>query len=202
MKHRIVIGVDASYSCTGVSAIIDRSFKHIGSIDYSSCSNHTEIRRETNWYITELIKKCDYNHQNADCVVVVERPRVKKGKIINESFLRNMGGMLYGIVDSVKPLGVNTYTVDARAWKADIVGTCKPQQNKYGIDPNKYPTIRYINDLGYLKEIIYPYDGKGKKGVLTFYGKRYKVNDNAADSACIALYGYKHFDDGKLKLEE
>jgi Holliday junction resolvasome RuvABC endonuclease subunit len=86
------------------------------------------------------------------------------------------------IIDVAYANGIKVYSVDTRAWKSAVIGTSKPK----GGD-KKLPALEFVKSLGF--EV---YD-----------------DDDAADSACIALfYWYSMRKNGEkrtwdlLKLEE
>ena len=97
------------------------------------------------------------------------------------------------IVDCASEFGIESWSVDTRAWKSSILGTSKPCVKVYpGVkDPKKILDVEYIVNLGFGKEISI-YKGRNKKQFVCY-------NDDAADSACIALYGFVK--EPKLKKE-
>ena len=110
------------------------------------------------------------------------------------------------IIDVAGTYDINVYSVDTRSWKSQIVGNSKPLNNPYGINPEKYRTILYLKDKGLLKYIAEEYKGRGEKGVINvkIEGQREpcKINDDLADSYCIAMYGYLPKSKQKLKEEK
>jgi hypothetical protein len=86
----------------------------------------------------------------------------------------SFGALTATIVDTAYEYGIKVYSVDTRSWKAQIVGTSKGIK---GDDPKakKIPTMRFVKKLGF------------------------EVDDDAADSGCIALYGFTK--NQKLKEE-
>ena len=135
-----------------------------------------------------------------DVIIICERIRLRSQEFINEDYLKATGALISVIVDIAYKYDIPVYSVDTRAWKACVVGTSKPKENKYGVDPHKWPTILYLKNSGYLKEILIPYVGRATKGIIEIKGNKYKFNDDAADSACIALFGFLG-DSERLKLE-
>lgn len=204
--EKIVIGIDESYKRTGITVLKNKEIVSIGSIDYDGCKNNTEKRRYLKVKLSEILIKyiCD---KNVQLIVIVERIRLRSQGFISEPYIKATGALIATIIDTCVPLGVSVYSVDVRAWKSAIIGTTKPLENKYGINPNKYPTILYMRQKGLLKYIVEEYKGKGKKGViLANMGDRKHipciVNDDAADSYCIALYGFLPKEQQKLKEEQ
>lgn len=189
---KIVIGIDQSYKDTGITVIADGKIKVVTNEIFEGCKTNTEKRNKLRNRLTEaisiFINRCE------ELIIICERIRLRSQGFISENYIKSTGALVSVIIDSAYNFNVPVYSVDTRSWKSQIVGTSKPKQNKYQIDPNKYPTIEYIRHIGYLKDIVEQYKGKGTKGVLEvkIQGQmvRCKVNDNKADSICIAKYGF------------
>ena len=143
------------------------------------------------------MSSCDH----IEVFIIIERIRLQSQGFINIDYIKSIGALNAVIVDCAKEFNLPVYSVDTRAWKSAIVGTSKPQNNKLGIDPEKWPTIQFIKRLGYEDKILLPVSNRKKKGVFEKNGKRYTYNDDAADSACIALYGFIPKHRQKLELE-
>ena len=123
---------------------------------------------------------------------------------LSEAYIKATGALLSIIIAIGQDYDIPVYSVDTRSWKAQIVGDSKPLQNPYGINPEKYRTILYMRDKGLLKYIAEPYKGRGEKGVIKVKidGQRVpcKINDDIADSYCIAMYGF--LPENRQKLNE
>lgn len=202
MKPEYILGIDESYTRTGLTLLNkEGSIIEMLSLNYCDCNNNTEKRNLLSATIYELIG----NYTNV--LVIIERIRLRSQGVLSQSYIISTGALIATIVDVCYSLGIQVYSVDTRAWKFAIVGTSKPLDNPYGIDPHKYPTILYMRNLGLLSHIAYPYKGKGKKGVipmlnrLTGIKENYKINDDIADSYCIARYGLLPKTKQKLQLE-
>lgn len=106
------------------------------------------------------------------------------------------------IVDIMSEFDVKVYSVDTRCWKAQVIGTSKPLDNKYGVPPEKYPTVVWCIKQGFKSSILIDMSNtKIRKGTFIKDGKRYKFNDDAADSCAIAMFGVIG-DKSKLELEQ
>lgn len=188
MNEHIVIGIDQSYKDTGITIACDGKVKAVISIPLHKLKTNTE-RRNAVW--VELVSYLDYCIIRAEKVeVIVERIRLMSAGVLSMDYIKSMSALISVIVDTAAEYNVPVYSVDTRAWKTAIVGTAKEKQNKYGLDPKKWPTILWCIKNGYKDEII-EYDvGKRKKGILEKDGVRYTYNDNKADSIGIALYGF------------
>ena len=148
-----------------------------------------------------------------DITIITERIRLRSQGFLSENYIKSTGAFVAVIVDVANEYYIPVYSVDTRAWKSAIVGSSKPLNNPYGINPEKYRTILYLRDKGLLRYIAEEYKGKGEKGVIwanrrIVEGKkekekvRIKVNDDLADSYCIALYGFLPESKQKLKEEK
>lgn len=201
----IVIGIDQSYTRTGITVLRDEQILMIESIDFERCRNNTEkrerIKRNLNEIMLEMLHKYPYD----DRCVITERIRLRSQGFLSESYIKSTGALIATIIDEAEAFNVPVYSVDTRSWKSQIVGSSKPLDNPYGINPEKYRTILYLRDRGLLKYIVEEYKGKGKKGVINVKidGKKVPciINDDLADSYCIALYGYLPKSKQKLKEE-
>lgn len=188
MYKKIVIGIDQSYKDTGITIAADGKVKIVTNVPLCKLKTNTE-RRNTIWEV--LITYLDYCIIRAEKVeIIVERIRLMSSGVLSMDYIKSMGAFISVIVDTAAEYHVPTYSVDTRAWKTAVVGTAKEKQNKYGLDPKKWPTILWCIKNGH-KDKIVEYDvGKRKKGVLEKDGVRYAYNDNKADSIGIALYGF------------
>lgn len=200
---KIVIGIDQSYKCTGITVVADNKIKNITCEKFEGCKNNSEKRSKLRNRITEaisiFINRCE------ELQIICERIRLHSQGFISQDYIKSTGALISVIIDSANVFGLPVYSVDTRAWKKQVIGTSKPKENKYGIDPNKYPTIEYIRHIGRLKDIVEPYQGRGTKGVLEVkiqgQSTRCKINDDKADSVGIALYGFIPESKQSLKQE-
>lgn len=208
-KHKIVIGIDQSYSDTGITIASDGVIRKISDLNLKPYKSPTEKRKALKNRFYEVIQACDKKAKkldNCEVVVIIERIRLQSRKsdsqqFINFPFIKGVGALNAMFVDVASEFGIKVYSVDTRSWKSQVVGNSKAQPNRYGIDPEKWPTIQYIRSIGYEEEILQEVSKRKQKGVVKVCGdKRYTYNDNRADSACIALYGF--IPKAKQKLEE
>lgn len=198
---QIVIGIDQSYKNTGISIVADGKIRDIKSIRLEKCSCNSE-RRE--------VLRCSLGHlmsvvanKSEQIVCLVERTRVHggEGSFINIDVIKSMGSLTALTVDIMYSYGVEVYSVDTRSWKSQVVGTSKPMANKFGVPNEKWPTIKWVIKQGFEDKILIDVtDTKKQKGVFVRDGRKYQYNDDAADSAGIAMY-YVVGDHDKLQLE-
>lgn len=194
---KYVIGIDQSYARTGITILKNKEVVRMFAIDFKECENNTKKRKNLREHLSRILSTIPFGV----LTVIVERIRLHSQGFVSENYIKSTGALIATIIDICYLHGVPVYSVETRAWKSSIVGTSKPKQNKYGINPNKYPTIQYINKCGLLKHIVKEYTGKGKKGIIEIQGKKYEVIDDIADSYCIAMYGFLPESEQKLKEE-
>lgn len=114
------------------------------------------------------------------------------------NYIVETGALVSYLADIFRNQGYNCYWIDTRAWKACVVGTSKPEENKYGIDKAKWPTIKYVKrQLKNYDCILIP-ENRKKKGTIKLHGQYYSINDDACDSACIAQFYFKSNNPMKL----
>lgn len=208
--NKYVIGIDQSYTRTGITVLKDKEVVEMHSLNFEHCYSNTDKRQLIGTYLCELLLELD--SVDNDIIVITERIRLRSQGFLSENYIKATGALVATIIDVCTPLNIKVYSVDTRAWKSAIVGTSKPLDNPYGINPEKYRTILYLRDKGLLKHIAEEYKGRGKKGIICVKmdvvedGKEVrkkvpcKINDDLADSYCIAMYGY--LPKGKQKLKE
>lgn len=202
---RIVVGIDQSYQDAGISVVMNGNIKNIEHCKLSQYKTNTERRialvsrlANTFTYVSSKAKQ----RGNTDVVCLIERIRLQSDGFINIDYIKSIGALNAVIVDTANRYNIPVYSVDTRAWKSQVVGTSKPQDNKYGIDPNKWPTIQYVKDeLKREGDILEQVSARKQKGIVKVTGGiRWTYNDNKADSVCIALYGF--IPPNKQKLQE
>ena len=202
---KIVIGIDQSYKRTGITVLKNKQIVLMKSVNYEGCKNNTD-KRNFLWSVLERFFETIANPKEHNVTVITERIRLRSENFISEDYIKATGALVATIIDVCRLYDVPVYSVDTKSWKNNIVGSSKPLDNPYGIDPKKYRTIVYMRDRGLLKYIVEEYKGRGKKGVLKvkIRGQRVpcKINDDLADSYCIAMYGFLPEDKQKLKEEK
>ena len=73
-------------------------------------------------------------------------------------------------------------------------------QNKFGVPEEKWPTVRWLINQGWEDSILMPIEGRKTKGTFVRNGQKYMYNNDAADSAGIAMFGFMG-DQDKLQIE-
>lgn len=190
----VVIGIDESYTRTGITVLIDKELYSIQSVDFKGCKSNTDKRKTLRKALYAIIDDLMLNGYADKIKCIIERIRTFSGGHMSAQYLITTGGLITTIIDVMNQFNIPVYSVDTKSWKNNVVGNSKPLNNPYGINPNKYPTILYMRDKGLLKHIAEPYAGRGKKGIIQvkINGKKVpcKINDDMADSYCIAMYGF------------
>lgn len=198
MKYeKIIIGIDQSYTKTGISVCADGKLLKVKSINYKGLKTRSEKRRELRRVLTLLINNC--SRQATETTIICERIRTfsksfgSKGKGnsqgLNPNYLKMTGALVATIVDAASEFNVNVYSVDTRAWKSKVVGSSKAKKTK-GKRDAKGDTVKFVQKLGFNMFIR-----TNKNGVDIY-------DDDAADSACIALYGFIDKKQQRLTLEQ
>lgn len=180
-----VIALDQSYTRTGIAIAINGKLKVIKAIDFKHVKTKTAKRNLLRKTLTNAIISCLKKYNSNEINVVFERIRTfTQSDILNVEYLKQTGALCAVIVDTASEFGIESWSADTRAWKSSVLGSSKPSIEPYpGVkDPKKIREVKYIVELGY-GDMIKIYRGKDGR---TFA----KYDDDAADAACIALYGF------------
>lgn len=186
----ICIGIDQSYANTGVSITADGELKKVTSIELYKYGSNSEKRNKLKNELTKIVTKIKPQASNVICVI--ERIRLMSKGFLNINYIKSIGALNALITDVMTNNGIKTYSVDTRCWKAQVVGTSKPQKNDYGVPEEKWPTVHWVNMQGFKKSILN--EVKGRKTNGTFIGSdgnKYMFNNDAADSAAISMFWFK-----------
>ena len=193
-KKRFCVAIDQSYSCSGFSVWANGELKLAQCLKPSG--DNTEKRAQIVERLESLIRKC-MSYPNTD--VLCEAVRTQGMQGTSPALIKAQSGLVIAIVDMCYKFNIEVYSCNTAAWKSKVVGTSKPLENEYGINPRKFPTIKHCIEQGY-GSLIMEDPGKRKKGLIT--SKQGKVgwpNDNIADAICIGEYYFK--DGAKLHKE-
>ena len=201
MYQQIVIGIDQSYDNTGISISADGKLLDIKSVELKKLKSNTQRRWTLIRRLNSLLKQCTEKSSNIICIV--ERARIHGGdsSFININAIKAMGALTAVIVDQCAIYDVPVYSVDTRTWKAAVVGTSKPKQNKCGVSPHKWPTVKWVCKQGFEHKILIPVSTRKIKGTFVRNGIRYRYDDDKADSAGISMFWWLG-DKNKLQLEK
>lgn len=183
-KVPCVIGFDQSYTRTGISIAVNGRLKKVTSENYKGLTNNSQKRIKIAITTEKVIQSCLKKFEQSEVVIIVERIRTYTGGFdLRPDFLKSQGALIATIVDVAYKYGIKVYSVDTRCWKSAILGSSKPIFEPIeGVkDPQKFGSVRKVISLGFLESI--QVRRGGSNAVIS-------LNDDAADSACIALYGF------------
>jgi hypothetical protein len=197
--NKIVIGIDQSYTRCGISWGINGKLLKVKSIDFEGLESRSEKRREIRRVLSLLLPKC--KSRATETIIICERISTfrksfgskKNMQGSNPGYLKMTGALVATIVDIAAEYDVPVYSVDTRAWKSQVVGSSKARKKK-GKRDAKSETVEFVQNLGFDLFIREKLVGKNKGEKL--------YNDDAADSACMCLYGFIPKNKQKLLLEE
>lgn len=196
--RKVVIGIDQSYSNTGISIAADGKLKKVKSIQLEKYKTNSEKRRALAKTLDGLLRVICPKAKEVRCVI--ERIRLQSKGFLNMDYIKSIGALNSIIVDVCHDYSIPVYSVDTRCWKAQVVGTSKPMPNKLGVPEEKWPTIKWLIKQGWENSILIPIETKKTKGTFIRNGQKYMYNNDAADSAGIAMFGFIG-DPEKLKEE-
>lgn len=185
--HPCVIGLDQSYSRCGISIAVEGKLKKVTSIKYNGLNTKTEKRVELQRVLRKAIQSCLKNFNSDQVIILCERLRLfstNQGQsTIRPGVIKPAAAMIAYIVDTAAEFGIEVWSVDTRAWKSEVLGDSRPVFEPIeGVkNPQKFGSVRKVIDLGF-RDSLEIVRGNGK-------GKVISLDDDAADSACIALYG-------------
>ena len=198
--NKVVVGIDQSYNNTGISIAADGKLKKVKSLRLEGLENNSEKRRALASTLDGLLRSVAPRTDEVVCII--ERIRLRSQGFLNIDYIKSIGALNSVIVDTCHDHSVTVYSVDTRCWKSQVIGTSKPSQvpNKYGVPDEKWPTVKWLLNQGWENSLIVPVSPRKKKGTFERDGQRFMYNNDAADSAGIAMFGFLG-DQDKLQLE-
>lgn len=199
---QMYIGIDQSYANTGISIVCDGALQDIKSVRLDKCKNHSERRRVLSHKLNSLLVRSCAKADSVVCICEAARLHGGPNSFINIDAIKAMGALTATIVDVCDKYDVPVYSVDTRCWKSQVIGTSKPQDNKYGVPLEKWPTVQWVVRKGFEAKVLIPIpeNSRKRKGTFVRGGRRYMYNNDACDSAGIAMFGVLG-DPDKLQLE-
>lgn len=195
---KVVIGIDQSYSNTGISIAADGALRKVKSLQLSEYEVNSEKRRALSRTLDGLLRAVCPKADKVVCII--ERIRLHSQGFLSVDYIKSIGALNSVIVDACNLHGVEVFSVDTRCWKSQVIGTSKSAPNKFGVPEEKWPTVRWLLKQGWENSILIPIEGRKSKGTFTRDGQKYMYNNDAADSAGIAMFGFVGEQD-KLKEE-
>lgn len=189
MKYqKIVIGIDQSYANVGLSIAADGVLKRVTSIHLEKYKTHSEKRRIVRNRLSKMLSTIVTKSENVCCII--ERIRLHSQGFLNINYIKSIGALNALIVDVCSEYNVPVSSVDTRCWKATVIGTSKGQSNKFGVPDEKWPTVKWVINEGFKGSIVEEVFGRKTKGTFVKDGRKYMYNNDAADSAAIAMFGF------------
>ena len=195
---KVVVGIDQSYNNTGISIAADGKLKKVKSLNLDGLETNSDKRRALAETLDGLLSVVGQKAEKVICII--ERIRLRSQGFLNIDYIKSIGALNSVIVDKCHEYGVEVYSVDTRCWKAQVIGTSKGMSNKFGVPEEKWPTVRWLIKKGWEDSILIPISGKKSKGTFIRDGQKFMYNNDAADSAGIAMFGFVGEAD-KLQLE-
>jgi len=203
-KFEYVIGIDQSYKRTGLSLSYKGELVDCFSISPETSEAIYDARKYISNNIYQWLKKsvseCQLEPSKTICLF--ESIRMFSRGFLSMDYILKTGALITNISDIMREFDIQCYSVDTRAWKSVVVGTSKPKDNQYKINPAKWPTICYVRDnlkIDHNKILIL--EKKKKNGTINIKGNYYSVNDDLCDAICISLYPFKENAKNMKKLE-
>lgn len=192
MYDTLAIGIDQSYERCGFSVAADGHLLTVTSRDLSQFKTKTEKRA---WIRQSVLTWAAKSVESASEVIcVIERIRTFSQTFISAPYMTAMGAMNAVIVDACASYQIPVYSVNTKSWKSAVVGTSKPAENDYGVPPEKWPTVRWLISEypQFEKRITHRVTGRRTKGTFVDRdGVRWEYDNDAADSAGIAMFPFK-----------
>lgn len=197
--NKIVVGIDQSYSNTGISIAADGKLLKVRSLQLDSYKTNSDKRRVLSKTLDSLLSSVVPKGKEVICII--ERIRLRSQGFLNIDYIKSIGALNSIIVDACHNQCIPVYSVDTRCWKAQVIGTSKPMANKFGVPEEKWPTVRWLLKQGWEDSILIPIEGRKTKGTFVRNGQKYMYNNDASDSAGIAMFGFIG-DQDKLQEEK
>lgn len=200
MYKEVCIGIDQSYENTGVSISADGKLLKVTSLYLGNLKSNSEKRSCLKNFLSKVIQKVKPKCENTTCVI--ERIRLRSQGFINIDYIKSIGALNAVIVDVMSEFNIQVYSVDTRCWKAQVVGTSKPLNNRFGVPPEKWPTVQWCISKGFKDSILKNVsDSRKEKGTFRIGDKKYMYNNDAADSSAISMFLFAG-DKSMLKVEK
>lgn len=168
MFKEVIIGIDQSYTRTGIAIAADGKLKLISSINFKGTRSKSGKRKFLANTLLRIFKKA--KEKGTRCLVICERIRMFSGKqpFISLNYVKSTAALIAVIVDVAEEFEIPVFSVDTRSWKSKVLGKSVKE---------KQVSIDFVEKLGFNCS-----------------------NDDEADAACIALYGF--LKDKKIILEK
>ena len=181
---QMIIGLDQSYTDTGICLAVDGKPKVAKSISFKGITEKSDKRRAILECLEVIFNNFKYRY---NIEIVLEAVRLFSGSNphISTSYIFATCALIGSIVDFANKNEIPIYWVETRSWKKKVLGSSKPSGRKLkgAKDQKKVDSVLYAISIGFKDAISYKVErGKNK-------GQR-RYNDNIADAICIAIAGF------------
>ena len=117
-----VIGIDQSYTRTGITVSQRGKIKFITSVDFKGLKSKTEKRKAVCDKLEFCLDKCLKQYQPQKIIVIVERIRMfTQTVVLSQNYMTTTAGLVSAIVDTAYWKGVKICFVDSRHIKNHII---------------------------------------------------------------------------------
>lgn len=188
MYESISIGIDQSYQRTGISVAVDGQLKIVRSLDLSKYKDNSTKRMKLQSYLHNMIQHLQPQAKVVYCTI--ERIRLFSNSFVNINYIKSIGALNAVIIDTFFKYNIGVYSVDTRAWKAQIIGSTKKQKNSFGVPEEKYLTVDWCIKHGFEESLLIEINGRKRKNTFVREDKRFEYDTDAADSAGISMFRY------------
>lgn len=182
--REMVIGLDQSYTDTGLCIAINGVPKYAESVSFDGVKGKSDKRSKLSERLRLIIDKFKSKYT---ITIVLEAVRLFSGSQphISTSYIFSTCAMIGTLVDIANEYGVEIYWIETRSWKKYVLGSSKPSGRKLkGVkDPKKVDSVLYAKSIGFGNVISYKVERGKNKGQIRY-------NDNIADAICIAIAGF------------
>lgn len=180
---QMVIGLDQSYTDTGLCIAVNGVPKYAESISFDGAVTKADKRKAVLRRLEAIVKRFKSSY---DICIVIEAIRLFSGSTphISTAYIYSTCALIGAIVDFAYANNIDVYWVETRSWKKAVLGSSKPSGRKLqGVkDPKKVDSVIYAIKHGFadcIESVIEHGRNKGQK----------RYNDNIADAICIAIAG-------------
>lgn len=181
---QMVIGLDQSYTDTGLCIAVDGLPKYAESISFAGVVTKSDKRMVVLKRLEKYIRRF---RDRYDICIVIEAIRLFSGSKphISTAYIFSTCALVGAIVDFAAANNIGVYWVETRSWKKAVLGSSKPSGRKLqGVkDPKKVDSVLFAINNGFessIQSIVKSGKNAGQK----------RYNDNIADAICIAICGF------------
>lgn len=181
-----IIGIDQSYTRTGISIATKGKPRKALSIDFKGVKTKTQKRLLLQSTLRKVIETCLKKYDSSEITIIAERIRTfTESDSLRVDVIKAHSALMAYIVDTAAEYGIKVFSVDTRAWKSRVLGTSKPVfEPLEGVEnPQKFGSVRKAIKLGF---------GEQMK-VKSCKTRSFRYDDDMADAICISLYGFSGY---------